>query len=110
MDLLTRALDWTETFAHISTEERNIILNSKQSYLYTGDTAWVKKGNENFDVGMGAWDEAETCDLVGLFLLSKLQHLDADLGSFRDDGLLVTENLPRNIEKLRQEILEIYQN
>ena len=59
---------------------------SKQSFLYTGEIPWVKKGNENFDVGMGAWDGAETTDLVGLFLLSKMQNLDADLGLYRDDG------------------------
>ena len=58
---------------------------------------------------MGAWDGAETTDLVGLFLLSQMQNLDADLELYRDDGLLVTENSPRNVEKLKQEITSIYQ-
>ena len=107
--MLNRALDWAANFVHITPEERNIILKSKQSFLYIGETPWVKKGNENFDVGMGAWDGAETTDLVGLFLLSKMQNLDADLGLYRDDGLLVTENSPRNIEKLKQKITAIYQ-
>ena len=38
-----------------------------------------------------------------------MKNLDADLGLYRDDGLLVTENSPRNVEQLKQEITAIYQ-
>ena len=44
-------------------------MQSKKSFLFSEDTPWVKKGDKNFDVGMGAYDGAETADLIGLFLL-----------------------------------------
>ena len=83
-------------------------MKSKQSFLYVGDTPWVKKGGENFDNGMGAWDGAECSDLIGLFMLSRLNNLDADIGLYRDDGLLAAESSPRNIEKLKQQISTIF--
>ena len=108
MEILNKALDWASNYVNITLEERNIILKSKQSLLYTRNTPWVKKGNENFDVGMGSWDGAETTDLEGLFLLSQLEKLEADIGLYRYDGLLAAENSPRNIEKLKQEISTIF--
>ena len=51
--------------------------------LYTGYCAShsrptanrIAKGDEIFDVGMGFFDGAEICELVGLFLLEKLCYL-----------------------------------
>ena len=93
---------------NITEEEREIIIKSKQSFLYIGDTPWVKKGEANFDIGMGAWDGAESTDLIGLLMLWEMRNLDADIGLYRDDGLLVAECSPRNIEKLKQEICAIF--
>ena len=78
-------------------------------FLYTGDTVWVKKGEINFDVGMGAWDGAETCELVGLYILSKLRNKlpNFDHGLYRDDSLGVVETTPRNAEKIRQKLHSI---
>ena len=56
----------------ITPEERNIIMQSKKSFLYTGETPWDKKGDTNFDNTMGTWDGAEVCDVIGLFLLDQL--------------------------------------
>ena len=66
---LNKALDWASTLVNITKEERDIIIKSKQSFLYIGDTPWVKKGEANFDIGMGAWDWAESTDLIGLLML-----------------------------------------
>ena len=95
---------------NITAEERNIILKSKESFLFTGDIPWVKKGPHNFDVGMGAWDGAESSDLIGLFMLSELEKLEANIGVYRDDGLLEAISSPREIEKLKQDIISIYQS
>ena len=46
--------------------------------MFIGDTPWVKKGENNFDVAMGAWDGAESTDLVGLFMLYEMRNLEAD--------------------------------
>ena len=52
-EIMNKALDWAATFVNITEEERVIIMKSKQSFLFIGDTPWVKKGDDNFDVGMG---------------------------------------------------------
>ena len=52
-ELLSKSLDWAEKYFKISEEDREIIMDSKKSYLYSNQKAWVKKGGINFDVGMG---------------------------------------------------------
>ena len=69
----------------------------------------MKRANRKFDVTMGSFDGAETCDLVGLFLLSKLQHLDLDLGLYRDDGLGVSSLRPRQTELAAQKVCKIFE-
>ena len=49
-DILSAALDWAKNFVNISPENKKIIMKSKKSYLYLCNEAWVKKGDQNFDV------------------------------------------------------------
>ena len=51
----------------------NIIIHAKNSILIHKHIPWQWKGNATFDVTMGSYDGAETCELVGSFLLSQLQ-------------------------------------
>ena len=46
--------------------------------------------------------------MVGLFLLSQLQHLNINVGLYRDDGLAVTNQTPRNADKIKKEICKIF--
>ena len=59
---------------------------------------------------MGSYDGAEACELVGLFSLSKLQHLNLILGLFRDDGLGVCSLSAFEAEDARQEVCRIFQS
>ena len=72
-------------------EEENIIFKSKMSYLQFKHEAWVKKSNSTFDITMGSFDGAESCDICGLYLLAILEHLDIIAGLFRDDGLALSK-------------------
>ena len=73
------------------------ILNARKSFLFHKDEPWIKKNtNEHFDVTEGSYDGAEVCELVGLYLLHKLQRLftnNSSVGLYRDDGLAVVNNL-----------------
>ena len=80
-DLLNKALDFASIYDNITTEERNII-HAKNSILIHKHIPWQKKGNATFDVTMGNYDGAETCELVGSFLLSQLQDLNINVGLF----------------------------
>ena len=57
---------------------------------------------------MGSYDGAETCDLVGIFLLSKLKKFKINFGLYRDDGLGVSSMTCRLIEKIRNKISEVF--
>ena len=107
--LLSNALDWAMMYVNITPEEKDIIMKSKKSYLYTCNVPWVKKGQENFDIGMGAWDGAESCDIVGLYILDQLKNRIAgfESGLYRDDNLGVVETTERNAEKIRQKIIDV---
>ena len=72
---------------------------------------WSKKGNPNlFDVTMGSFDDAEVCELVGLFLLHKLRSKfkNNEIGLYRDDGLAAFRNMgPRTAEKIKNQFVGV---
>ena len=107
-DLLDRALDFASTYDNITNDERNIITHAKNSILIHKQQPWQKKGDTTFDVTMGSYDGAETCELVGNFLLSQLQHLDINMGLYRDDGLAITNATPRQTENIKKKICQIF--
>ena len=107
--LLSDALDWASGIVEISDTEREIILSSKKSLLYHDGTPYRKKSGENFDNTMGAFDSSETSDVVGLFILNELKHLQVTLGLYRDDGLGYSRFRPCRTEKIKQEIARIFE-
>ena len=101
-DLLRRALDFASNYVNISTDDRQIIIRAKHSLLFNNETPWQKKNPSTlFDVTMGSYDGAETCELVGCYLLSQLTKIpEIDIGLYRDDGLAVINQTPQKIEKI----------
>ena len=57
---------------------------------------------------MGSYDGAETCELVGSFLLSQLQNLDVNIGLYRDDGLAISNAAPRDSENIKKERCRVF--
>ena len=70
----------------------------------------MKRSNPGFDVAQGGYDSAETCEIVGLYLLSKLKITGMDLGLYRDDGLGVSWLSPRNTDNLKKKICGIFKD
>ena len=107
-NVLKEALEWASNMVNISEQEKDIIMKAKKSQLYDRGQAYVKRSNKKFHVTQGSFDGAETCDLVGLYLLSKVQHLDLDLGLYRDDGLGVSSLRPKQTELAAQKVARIF--
>ena len=107
-DLLRKALIWARQYIDISDEEIEIIMQTKKSFLFSKGTPWSKKGDSNFDVAMGSFDGAETCDLVGLYILFELSKLDIEVGLYRDDGLGVSSLSPRQLEGTKKKVCSIF--
>ena len=107
-ELLDKALDFAKNYTTITKQDRQIIMQTKQSLLYNDQTAWCKK-NSNFDVTMGSFDGAETCELVGLYMLSQLEKLGINIGLYRDDGLATCNKTARETENIKKEICKIFE-
>ncbi|XP_048586236.1 uncharacterized protein LOC116612823 [Nematostella vectensis] len=109
-ELLNKPLDFAADYDCITAEEKNIITHAKSSILVYNQTPWHKKGNSTFDVTMGSYDGAETCELVGNFLLSQLQDLNINPFTKPNAPLqyvhresnhppTITKNIPASINK-----------
>ena len=53
---------------------------------------------------MESYDGAETCELVGTYILSQPKEIpyEMEIGLYRDDGLAVLNQTPQKIEKKKQ--------
>ena len=111
LDVLNKALAYARSLIPTITDrDVNIILNARKSLLFSDNSPWVKKESGEFDVTMGSYDGAEICELVGLFLLSKLssQFGKGNIGLYRDDGLMVTKSNARQSDKTRKDIIRLF--
>ena len=109
-DLLVKALNFASKYDEITDEEKKIIMQAKESLLFSGKEAWCKKSsNSHFDVTMGSFDGAETCELVGAYLLSKLSPKYGNkLGLYRDDGLAAFNETAKEIENIKKQICKTF--
>ena len=83
-------------------------MEAKKYLIFKNGTTWCKKGNTEFDIGQGSFDGAESCELVGLYILREIQTLQIDVGIYRDDGLAVTSASPRQVEIIKKKISAIF--
>ena len=62
------------------------------------------KSQDLFDVTMGSYDGAETCELVGIYILDKLSDIipKDQIGLYRDDGLSIIHGPPRLAECIKK--------
>ena len=71
-----------------------------------------QNNSAQFDVSTGSYDGAEICELVGLYMLHKLDQRfnnNKHTGLYRDDGLAAFRNMgPRTAEKMKKEIKEVF--
>ena len=74
------------------------------------DGAPWEKTTSAFDVTMGSYDGGEIRELVGLYLLSQLQNLNINVGLYRDDGLAVTNQTPREAGMTKKKLCRIFKD
>ena len=112
-ELLTDALTFAETIVNLDDHDNKIIYHSLKSLLFNQEQTWMKKGRDLFDVSMGAYDGAEVCELIGIFLLNLLgqQHDTKNIGLYRDDGLLIFKNCSGlQMEKIKKHLQKVFKN
>lgn len=109
--ILNNALNFAESYVSISSEDKLVISHARKSLLFTQkDEPWEKRDTTNlFDVPMGSYDGAEVCELVGIYVLSKLpKAIGKQVGLYRDDGLAVLKDNPKKVEDLKKKICNVF--
>ena len=113
-EILDNAVNFAKEHITITTEQLRTIKHCRKSLLFSNNEAWKKKGtHECFDVTMGSFDGAETCELVGLYILSRLRELTptGNTGLYRDDGLMVLRNYNgQQTDKARKDIIKLFKD
>ena len=77
----------------------------------TSNKPGSKKESGLFHVTMGAYDGAEVCELVGIFILHKLSSIynKNNIGLYRDDGLAIFKNISGpQAEKIKEHFQNIF--
>jgi len=114
MELLSEALQFASDYDPKTENERHLILQAKSSILYSYGEPWGKKTSSNlFDVTMGSYDGAESCELVGYYLLQKIKEkfgsiCDFDL--YRDNGFGISKASPQQTERIKKDLCGIFSN
>ena len=109
--LLWEAIRFAKLYISITNKDIEAIFHARKSLLYYNDEPWVKKGESNFDVSMDAYDGAEVCELIGIFMLSLLsKHINKNhIGLYRDDGLAILKNTSGpEAEKLKKKLQKLF--
>ena len=87
---------------NISKNEFEVTFHARKSLLSHFNRSWIERDSHTFDVKLGAYDGAEICELVGIFMSSLLskKFSSSNIGLYRDDGFSVFRNISgRQAEK-----------
>jgi len=108
--LLHTAIEFAAEHTTITDTDHTVIFNARKMLLYQSGQPWTKKCGPLFDITIGSYDGAECCTLVGIFLLYKInQKFGNTFSLYRDDGLGVTNDTAKNIDKIKKSICKIFQ-
>ena len=109
-EILEKAISFAKSLMDIDEHKIRTIKHCRKS-LFHNNVAWREKTTTScFDVTIGGYDGAEVCELVGKFILSKLENIigKKNTGLYRDDGLVVLRNMnARGIDKIRMIIIKM---
>ena len=65
-----KPIQFVYQITEISDEDINLKMQARKTLSLNEGIPWAKKeGNEDFDVPMGCFDDAEICELVGSLIL-----------------------------------------
>ena len=106
--LVKKTLNWASKQTNITVTEQEAVLTACNNLLFTPDGTWIKTNSDIHDITMGSYCGAEICETVGLYMLSKLRDKNIDSIIYRDDGAIMTYNLPRANQRLVEVIKAVF--
>ena len=112
--ILGEAISFAKSLMDIDDHKIRTTKHCRKSLLFHNNEAWKKKTTAScFDVTMVSYDGAEVCELVGTFVLSKLENIigKKNTGIHRDNGLVVLWNMnARGIDIIREIIMKMFED
>ena len=113
-DALKTSLSFANDYQNMLEEDIRITNHCRISLLFSYNQPWKKKDAEGcFDVTMGSYDGTENCELVGIYILSRLSSIidKNDCGLYRDGGLLVFRNVNgQKINRIRKKVIQLFKD
>ena len=109
--LLDGSINFARQHVQVKREDFSIIQHARKSLLYNKEIPWQKKNTKLFDVAMRAYDGAEVCEIVGLFLLNNLvnKYDKNSVDLYRDDGLALFKNVNgHRADKISKEFHQLF--
>ena len=111
---LTSAINFAKKYTTIEDRDIKLIKHTCKTILTFNKKTWIKKDDDNlFDVPMGSFFGAELCDLIGLYILSKLENLYdiKGIGLYRDDGVAIIEHKNnQHLENMKKKTIKIFKD
>ena len=101
------AIQFVENYTQITQTEKDIIIQAKSTMLLNNNEPWQKADTPDlFDVTMGSYDGVETCELVGIYILSKLSTIipTENVGLYRKDCLAKINKPSRIAECIKKKL------
>ena len=108
---LEHARDFVTNYVNISDDYHYIILEAKLSLLFNNRNPWQRTNtNTLFNATIGSYNRAETCELIGIYILLQLKEKSygMEIGLNRDDSFAVLNQTPQKIDKIKKEICKVF--
>ena len=114
-NILHQTLKFTKQHTNINKNDLHIINHCCKLLLFSDNKSWKKKTTDScFEATMGSFDGAEICELVGLYIRSKVEKIlsKSNFGLYRDDVLVLLGNFNdkklAKLAKTSSEYLKIF--
>ena len=109
--LLDEAIQFAKGHVPITRKDVDVIFHARTSVLYNDGEPWVIKDGGSFDVTMGAYDGAEVCEVIGIYMLYLIgkKYDSKNIVLYRNDGLAVFKNVsgPAS-EKIKKQLQSLF--
>ena len=105
---MKNAIQFAAQHTDINKNNFEVIFHARKSLLFHSNQPWIKRDSDTFDVTTRAYDGAEICELVGIFMLSLLskKYSSNNIGLYHDDGLSVFRNISGQQAEKHKKIIQ----
>ena len=113
LGIFNKALQFGKSLFKVTDKEISIIMHSRKTLLCNDKEPWIKKSRKkDFDVPTGCFDRAKVSEIVGTYILSKINNEinKKEVGIYYDDGLGVLRNMSvSEMDQASKNLIKIFQ-